>query len=284
MNYDPNSVSGMPRILEFQQATDVPSSETQGQSVGLGKKAGRKFSCKGGRAPGYRLSSEHLQKFKRMLAPDCAQKMLCIIVPKRRIVSSEFFSWVRTRRLLSRHSCPVRSPSLCVQGKLLFSTFLTRNKGTTDESKKRLGYYQQEQLNLPREYSVFDGSQLDAAASYIDETGRKLSTRLTEHKRAMRNGDVNNHIAQHHLQTKHQIDWDSATCFTYSTDYKFAALACPQISTDAFLKSVKKFLKIASQESGFGVQQLNYLPIHSPSTSIFWFKFLAFHWTNAHYL
>ena len=25
--------------------------------------------------------------------------------------------------------------------------------------KKRLGCYQQEQINLPREYSVFDGSQ-----------------------------------------------------------------------------------------------------------------------------
>ena len=45
------------------------------------------------------------------------------------------------------------------QGKLLFSTFLTRNEGTTDESKKRLGCYQQEQFNLPREYSVFDSSQ-----------------------------------------------------------------------------------------------------------------------------
>ena len=46
--------------------------------------------------------------------------------------------------------CPVPSPSLCVQGKLLFSTFLTRNKGTTDESKKRLECYQQEQLHLAR--------------------------------------------------------------------------------------------------------------------------------------
>ena len=46
-----------------------------------------------------------------------------------------------------------------------------------------------------------------------------LSTRLTEHKRATTNGDVNNHIAEQHLQTKHQIDWDSATCITYSTDY-----------------------------------------------------------------
>ena len=24
---------------------------------------------------------------------------------------------------------------------------------------------------------------------------------------------------ENHLQTKHQIDWDSATCITYSTDY-----------------------------------------------------------------
>ena len=37
---------------------------------------------------------------------------------------------------------------------------------------------------------------------------------LTENKRATRNGDANNHIAEHHLQTKHQIDWDSTTCIT----------------------------------------------------------------------
>ena len=42
-----------------------------------------------------------------------------------------------------------------------------------------------------------------------------LSTRLTEHKRTTRNGDINNHIAEHHLKTKHQTDWDSATCITY---------------------------------------------------------------------
>ena len=49
--------------------------------------------------------------------------------------------------------------------------------------------------------------------------GRKLSTRLTEHKRVTRNGDVNNHICEHHLQTKHQIDLDSATYIMYPTDY-----------------------------------------------------------------
>ena len=94
-----------------------------------------------------------------MPAPDWAQKMLCFIVPNRRTVSSQFFSWARTRRLLSCYTCPVCSPSLCEQGKLLFSIFLSRNEGTTYESKKRFGCYQQEQFNLPREYSVFDSSQ-----------------------------------------------------------------------------------------------------------------------------
>ena len=31
--------------------------------------------------------------------------------------------------------------------------------------------------------------------------------------------DLNNNIAEHHLKTSHTIDWDSATCVTYSTDY-----------------------------------------------------------------
>ena len=52
-----------------------------------------------------------------------------------------------------------------------------------------------------------------------NDTGRNLNTRLTEHKRATRNGDLNNNIAEHHLQTNHRIDWDSAECVIYSTDY-----------------------------------------------------------------
>ena len=76
-----------------------PSSETQGQSVGSGEKARRKFSSTSGRAPGYRLSPDHFQTVKRMLAPDWAQKILCIIVPNGRTASPEFFSWVGTRLL-----------------------------------------------------------------------------------------------------------------------------------------------------------------------------------------
>ena len=70
-----------------------------------------------------------------------------------------------------------------------------------------------------RQGEVYKIKCCDFQASYIGESCRNLSMRLTEHKRATRNGDVNNHIAEHHLQTKHQIDWDSATCITYSTDY-----------------------------------------------------------------
>ena len=113
-------------------ARQAASSETQGQSVRSGEKAERKFSSTGERAPGHRLLPYYFQKLKRTPVPDWAQKMLCIIVPNRRTVSPELFSWVRTRRLLSRRTCPVRSPSLCVQGKLLFCTFLTRKEGTTD--------------------------------------------------------------------------------------------------------------------------------------------------------
>ena len=36
---------------------------------------------------------------------------------------------------------------------------------------------------------------------------------------ATKKGDLNNDIAEHHLKTSHTIDWDSATCGTYSTDY-----------------------------------------------------------------
>ena len=67
------------------------SSGTQGQSVGSGERTGRMFSSTGERAPGYQFSLSYSQKFKRMPAPDWAQKMLCIMLPNRRTFSPEFF-------------------------------------------------------------------------------------------------------------------------------------------------------------------------------------------------
>ena len=51
-----------------------PSSETQKQSVVSGERARRKFSSTGERAPGYCLSPNYFQKFKRIPAPDWGQK------------------------------------------------------------------------------------------------------------------------------------------------------------------------------------------------------------------
>ena len=51
------------------------SSETQGQSVGSGEKAGRKFSSKGERARGYRLSPNYFPKIQA----DAGSVLLCPI-------------------------------------------------------------------------------------------------------------------------------------------------------------------------------------------------------------
>ena len=67
-----------------------------------GTKGRTKVLSTGRKTPGYWLSPVYFQTIKRMLAPDWAQKILCIIVPNRRTASPEFFSWVRTRRLLTR--------------------------------------------------------------------------------------------------------------------------------------------------------------------------------------
>ena len=70
-----------------------------------------------------------------------------------------------------------------------------------------------------RQGAVYKIKCSDCHASYIGETGRNLNMRLTEHKRATKNGDANDHIAVHHLLTNRNIDWDSAQCLIYSTNY-----------------------------------------------------------------
>ena len=154
-----------------------PSLETQGQSVGSGEKAGRKFSGKGGRAPGYRLLQDHFQKFhprtprgsqsarekrrdesfqvwaKEPLGTDSHRTIsknssgcrllighknaLYYCAQSANSFSSVLFVSSYTTAIVSPHL--PGSPSLYVQGKLLFSTFLTRNEGTTDDLKKTFG-------------------------------------------------------------------------------------------------------------------------------------------------
>ena len=66
--------------------------------------------------------------------------------------------------------------------------------------------------------AVYKVKYSDCQGTCIGETGRNLTTRLNEHKRATEKGDLNNNIAEHPLKTSHTIDWHSATCVTYRAD------------------------------------------------------------------
>ena len=107
----------------------VPSSETQGQSVGSGEKAGRKFSSKGGRAPGYRLSPNYFQKFKRMPAPDWAQKCFVLLCPiGEQFLLSSFREFVHDGYCLATLSRFVHHACACKGNFItLFCTFPCRH-------------------------------------------------------------------------------------------------------------------------------------------------------------
>ena len=116
----------MLKLRKYNPAKYSPSSETQGQSVESGEKARRTFSSTGGKASGYRLSSDHFQTVKRMLASDWAQKNVlyyCAPIGEQHRLSS-FRVFVQDGYCLAVPrlycTCPFRSPRLCVQGNFIF--------------------------------------------------------------------------------------------------------------------------------------------------------------------
>ena len=120
------------------------------------------ISSTDGRAPGYRLSPDHFQTVKRMLAPDWAQKMLCIMVPNRWTASLEFFSCVRTRRLL----CLKRNP-----GALPFSTRLFSRPDWLPLGLSRM-HWDLLYVNWNREKSLCNFSMV---AKFLEENKPKTS-------------------------------------------------------------------------------------------------------------
>ena len=92
------------KVLLSLLSSPIPSSETQGRE----EKARRTFSSTGGKALGSQCGSALLGTDSHgtisRRSSQCwlligHNKMICIIVPNRRTVFPEFFSWVRTRRL-----------------------------------------------------------------------------------------------------------------------------------------------------------------------------------------
>ena len=101
-------------LLEM-NISSSPSSETHGQSVGSGEKAGRKFSSTDERTPGYRLWRSYFHKLKWMPAPDWAQNALYYCAQ-----SANSFSWVLfmssyTTAIVSIMACLAHAPKKCTQ-------------------------------------------------------------------------------------------------------------------------------------------------------------------------
>ena len=65
-----------------------------------------------------------------------------------------------------------------------------------------------------KQYTRSNDATAGLLSTLVKPAETLIRNQLTEPKRATRNGDVNNHIAEHHLLTKHQIHWDSTTCIT----------------------------------------------------------------------
>ena len=89
------------------------SSETQGQSVGPGEKAQWTFSSTGGRAPGYRLSPDHFQTVKQILAPDWAQNGFVSLCPILEQHLLSFFVISYMTAIDSIMACLAHAPKKC---------------------------------------------------------------------------------------------------------------------------------------------------------------------------
>ena len=130
---------------------DVSSSETQGQSVESGEKAGRKFSSMGKRASGYRLSPNHFQKIQADTGSWLGTKNALYYCAQ----SANSFSWVlfvsspdptrltapgSPRMLMSQHSYSLTwQKGLCRFLKVKFETFFKTIFLFLDSNKRSTG-------------------------------------------------------------------------------------------------------------------------------------------------
>ena len=100
--------------------------------------------------------------------------------------------------------------------------YIKENKNTVEDLKK-LGYdaiYKYPNTigkclikNSPKDQTdagVYIIPWKDFKQRCIGETGRNYKQRLSEHKRAVRNGDQNNAVFVHMSENNHAVDWDNS--------------------------------------------------------------------------
>lgn len=107
-----------------------------------------------GRVPVYRISPNHFQTLKRILAPDWAQKCFYYCAQL-----SNSICWVL---FVYSYKTAVVSPYLfdsftkiVRERETFISTSLARKEGTTDDSGKNFGYYQQKHFNWQLQNRIF---------------------------------------------------------------------------------------------------------------------------------
>ena len=93
---------------------------------------------------------------------------------------------------------------------------------------------------------------------YIGESGRDYNIRLSEHKRAVRNGDMNNALFVHMSQENHEIDWNNGQVI-----YKVKDEKKRKIVEAAVINSVKNvnisdgFYKFDSLTTNYVIEAAN---------------------------
>ena len=112
------------------------------------------------RTPGYKLSLNHSRQLREYFLLIGQQNALYCCAQSANSISLLLFVCLYTTAIVPPYLCGSFTDWLFIQGKLSFSTFLSRgrNEGTPDDSGKRLESYQQDHSNLHRENSVSDRS------------------------------------------------------------------------------------------------------------------------------
>ena len=92
------------------------------------------------------------------------------------------------------------------------------NQLSTRTMRRLLTNVKDKDYPMDRQWTVYRIRCNNCNGTHIGESGRTLTMRLREHQTATDKEDLTNNIAQHHRKTRHDINWDSATCLTHSTD------------------------------------------------------------------